>query len=153
MNENNRNNTRNNIGKQRALSLDLVTNYRLFHVKGYALFTRSQIYQFNLEHLLCRHMFLYRQLRHTCFLQLTVDSLYTCQVSGFRRESHGFGNEITVSRWLRNFSRISIIKKIRNKYYGFMDKSVKPLVCVLVVSDLLLATWILTQNNRYPVSM
>ena len=36
MNENNRNNTRNNIGKQRALSLDLVTNYRLFHVKGYA---------------------------------------------------------------------------------------------------------------------
>jgi len=98
MNENNRNNTRNNIGKQRALSLDLVTNYRLFHVKGYALFTRSQIYQFNLEHLLCRHMFLYRQLRHTCFLQLTVDSLYTCQVSGFRRESHGFGNEITVTR-------------------------------------------------------
>jgi len=34
-----------------------------------------------------------------------------------------------------------------------MNKSDKPLVCVLVVSDLMLATWILTQNNRYPVSM
>ena len=33
-----------------------------------------------------------------------------------------------------------------------MNKSVKPLVCVLVVSDLMLATWILTQNNRYPYS-
>jgi len=34
-----------------------------------------------------------------------------------------------------------------------MNKSVKPLVCVLVMSDLMLATWIRTQNNRYPVSM
>ena len=32
--------------------------------------------------------------------------LHTCQVSRFCRESHDFGNEITV--WLRNFSRISI---------------------------------------------
>jgi len=36
---------------------------------------------------------------------------HTCQVSRFRRESHGFGNEIKVSRWLHNFSRISIITK------------------------------------------
>jgi len=34
-----------------------------------------------------------------------------------------------------------------------MNKSVKPLVCVLVVSDLMLATCILTQTNRHPVSM
>jgi len=34
-----------------------------------------------------------------------------------------------------------------------MNKSVKPIVCVLVVSDLMLATGILTQNNRYPLSM
>ena len=32
-------------------------------------------------------------------------------------------------------------------------KSVKTLVCVLVVSDVLLATGILTQTKRYPVSM
>ena len=32
-------------------------------------------------------------------------------------------------------------------------KSVKTLVCVLVVSDVLLATGILTQTNRYPVSI
>ena len=29
-------------------------------------------------------------------------------------------------------------QSLRNKYYGFMNKSVKPLVCVLVVSDLML---------------
>ena len=29
-------------------------------------------------------------------------------------------------------------QNLRNKYYGFMNKSVKPLVCVLVVSDLML---------------
>jgi len=34
-----------------------------------------------------------------------------------------------------------------------MNKSVKPTVCVLVVSDLMLATGILTKNNRYPVSI
>jgi len=34
-----------------------------------------------------------------------------------------------------------------------MNKSVKTLVCVKVVSDLMLATYILTQNNRYPASM
>ena len=34
-----------------------------------------------------------------------------------------------------------------------MNKSVKPIVCVLVVSNLMLATGILTQSNRYPVSM
>ena len=37
--------------------------------------------------------------------------------------------------------------------YGFMNKSVKPSVCVLVVSNLMLATGILTQNKRYAVSM
>ena len=34
-----------------------------------------------------------------------------------------------------------------------MNKSVKTLVCVLVVSGLILATGILTQNNRYLVSI
>jgi len=34
-----------------------------------------------------------------------------------------------------------------------MNKSVKQLVCILVVSELMLATGILTQTNRYPVSM
>jgi len=34
-----------------------------------------------------------------------------------------------------------------------MNTSVKTLVCVLVVSDQMLATWIITQNNRYPASM
>jgi len=29
---------------------------------------------------------------------------------------------------------------LRNKYYGFIYKSVKPIVCVLVVSDLMLPT-------------
>jgi len=35
-------------------------------------------------------------------------TMHTCQVSRFRHDSHDFGIEITVSRWLRNFSRISI---------------------------------------------
>ena len=34
-----------------------------------------------------------------------------------------------------------------------MNKSVKPIVCVLVVSDLMLATGILTKTNRYPFSI
>ena len=34
-----------------------------------------------------------------------------------------------------------------------MNKTVKPLVSVLFVSDLMLATWILTQHNRYPASL
>ena len=34
-----------------------------------------------------------------------------------------------------------------------MNKSVKQIVCVLVVSDLMLATGILTKNNRYPLSI
>jgi len=34
-----------------------------------------------------------------------------------------------------------------------MNKSVKPSVCVYVVSNLMLATGILTQNKRYAVSM
>ena len=82
-----------------------------------------------------------------------ISYLHTCRVSRFRLESHDFGNEITLSRWLRNFSRISINTFYENKYYGSMNKSVKPLVCVIVMSDLMLATGILIQNNRYPVSM
>ena len=34
-----------------------------------------------------------------------------------------------------------------------MNKSIKPLVCVLVVSDLMFATRKLTQNYRYPASL
>jgi len=34
-----------------------------------------------------------------------------------------------------------------------VNKSVKPLVCILVVSDLVLAIGILTQYNRYSMSM
>ena len=34
-----------------------------------------------------------------------------------------------------------------------MNKSVKPLFCVLVVSDLMLANGKLIQSNRYPVPM
>ena len=34
-----------------------------------------------------------------------------------------------------------------------MNKSIKPFACVLTVSDLMLATGILTQSNCYPVSM
>ena len=34
-----------------------------------------------------------------------------------------------------------------------MNKTVKPLVSALVVSDLMLATGILTQHNRYPASL
>ena len=41
--------------------------------------------------------------------QAACYTIHTGQVSRFRCESHGF--EITVSRWLRNFSRISIKTK------------------------------------------
>ena len=34
-----------------------------------------------------------------------------------------------------------------------MNKTVKPLVSVLFVSDLMLTTGILTQHNRYPASL
>ena len=53
----------------------------------------------------------------------THGHLHTCQVSRFRRESHDFDNEITVSRWL------------------------------LFVSGLMLTNGILTQPNRYPASL
>ena len=33
-----------------------------------------------------------------------------------------------------------LLQNLRNKYYGFMNKPIKPLVWVLVVSDLILAT-------------
>ena len=48
-------------------------------------------------------------------------------------------NKITVSRWISNFSRIWIKTKQNNEsnYYGFMNKSVEPLVRVLVVTDLM----------------
>jgi len=48
---------------------------------------------------------------HTCHVGIPVTLAYlsrwhTCH--GFAVSLHDFGNEITVSRWLRNFSRISI---------------------------------------------
>ena len=52
---------------------------------------------------------------------------------GIPVKSHGIGNEITVSHISHAFQ---LQQNLRNKYYGVMNKWVKPLVCVLVVSDL-----------------
>ena len=51
------------------------------------------------------------------------------------------------------FLHFNLNKNYESQYYGFMNKSVKPIVCVLVVSDLMLATGILTKTNRYPLSI
>ena len=75
-------------------------------------------------------------------------------------KSHGFAVSLTVLA-MKSLSHadyeishaFQLLQNLRNKYYGFMNKPIKPLVWVLVVSDLILATWMLTQNNRYPVSM
>ena len=62
-------------------------------------------------------------------------------------KSHGFAVSLTVlamtSRSHADYvisHSFQLLQNLRNKYYGFMNKSVKPLVCVLVVSDLMLAT-------------
>jgi len=65
-----------------------------------------------------------------------IVQFHTSQVLWFWQWNHNFTLTIL---FLTHFNENNSRKQIM--YYGFMNKSVEPLVCVLVVPILMLATW------------
>jgi len=55
------------------------------------------------------------------FADVLCIQAHTCQVSQFRRESHAFGNEVTVSRWLRIFLAFQFKQKLRKSILWFHE--------------------------------
>ena len=80
-------------------------------------------------------------------LKLTVLTYLTAYTGGIPVKYHGFAVSLMVlamkSRSHAEYvitDAFQLQQILRNKYYGFIYKSVKPIVCVLVVSDLMLPT-------------